>query len=68
MSPEKALVVAIKKIGGKAALARHRGVTPQAVGQWKIAPADHVLKIEELTGGKPDRHALRPDIFGERQA
>lgn len=43
-------------------LAKRIGVTPQAVLQWKVVPADRVLTVEEITG--ISRHELRPDIFG----
>jgi DNA-binding transcriptional regulator YdaS (Cro superfamily) len=54
--------IAIKKAGGPTALARLLGVTPQAVGQWKMVPADKVLQVEQISG--VSRHALRPDVFG----
>lgn len=60
-----ALAEAIEMAGGNAALARHVGVTPQAISQWKRVPADKAIKVEEATGGTISRHALRPDVFGE---
>ena len=56
------LDLAIKAAGGASALSRHLKITPQAVLQWKNAPADRVLEIEKVTG--VSRHDLRPDVFG----
>lgn len=66
-----AIADAISKVeGGQAALARHLGVTPQAVNQWvtktRPVPARLVLAIESLTG--VSRHVLRPDVFGDAPA
>jgi DNA-binding transcriptional regulator YdaS (Cro superfamily) len=43
----------------KAELARLLGVTPQAVGQWKDVPMDHVCQISQATG--IPLNELRPD-------
>lgn len=60
---EQALERAKANAGGAAALAKGiGGLTPQAVSQWKRAPAERVLAIETLTG--VSRHELRPDIYG----
>ena len=64
---EHACANAKEKAGGPAALARAletetEKITPQAVSQWKIVPADKVLKVEAVTG--ISRHDLRPDVFG----
>ncbi|WP_439604523.1 transcriptional regulator [Shinella sp.] len=63
LSPEAALTKARKIAGGSTALAQKIGISPQAVGQWKVAPPGRVLRIEVATG--VSRHLLRPDIFGE---
>lgn len=52
--------------GGSSALARKLGITPQAVLQWKNAPAERVLGVERETG--VSRYDLRPDVFGSPTA
>lgn len=61
-TPEDALVLAVKAIGGLTATGEKFDITPQAVGQWGRAPIGRVLRLEELSG--ISRHRLRPDIFG----
>ena len=43
-------------------LACELGVTVSALSQWHRIPAEHVIKVEELT--EISRYKLRPDIFG----
>lgn len=43
-------------------LAHQLGLTVPAVSKWRRVPAEHVLKVEELTG--VSRHDMRPDVFG----
>ena len=43
-------------------LAHQLSLTVPAVSKWRRVPAEHVLKVEELTG--VSRHDMRPDIFG----
>lgn len=50
------------KAGGNTVLARELGITPQAVAQWRVIPAERVLDIERITG--VSRHEQRPDVFG----
>ncbi len=50
------------------ALAEILGRTRQVLYLWDRVPAEHVLKIEAATGGKVDRHALRPDLYPEEAA
>jgi DNA-binding transcriptional regulator YdaS (Cro superfamily) len=58
----KAKEQAIKNAGGGAALARLLGLrSRQAVYMWDRVPAEHVLKIERITGVA--RHKLRPDLY-----
>jgi len=57
------IVERLKQIGwGPVRLAGALKIKPQAVSQWKLVPADRVLKVEKLTG--ISRHELRPDVFG----
>jgi DNA-binding transcriptional regulator YdaS (Cro superfamily) len=65
---------AIQLLGGQSALARACGgkIRQQHIWNWlhrdgKV-PAEHVLAIEQATGGRVNRHQLRPDIYPlERQ-
>ena len=67
LNPEQALVLAINRIGGQAALARLLDVSQPTVWGWvnrsekKELPAEHVLKVEAAT--RVSRHELRPDIY-----
>jgi DNA-binding transcriptional regulator YdaS (Cro superfamily) len=53
---------AADKVGGIVALSVRLGITKSAVSQWERVPAEHVLRVESLTG--VSRHVLRPDVFG----
>lgn len=63
---ESAIQRAVACIGGQSALARGLGLKPQAVQRWvrvgKV-PAERVLQVERLVGGKVTRHELRPDLY-----
>lgn len=37
-----------------------KGITPQAISQWKQVPAERVVEVETVTG--IPRHELRPDL------
>lgn len=54
-------------VGTKIAIARHLGITKGAVSQWTTIPAEHVLAIEKLTGGRVTRYELRPDLYTSGQ-
>ena len=56
-----ALLQAIEKAGGPAALGAELGIRSQAISQWDRAPVNRVLEIERITG--VSRHKLRPDIY-----
>lgn len=65
---QEALDTAKQKAGGATDLSKafaEKGIeiTSQAISQWKKAPPDRVLVIEQITG--VSRHLLRPDIYGE---
>ena len=51
----------IGRKGRRANLAESLGISRQALYSWKSIPAEHVLKIEEITG--ISRHDLAPDIY-----
>lgn len=55
------LAFALKKAGGRVALARKLSISPQAISQWKQIPVHRVLEIERVTG--VSRSDLRPDIY-----
>lgn len=63
-----ALRQAIEHAGSAAALARHIGVTPQAIYQWDRVPAERVIAIEAATGGAVSRCDLRPDLYPREPA
>ena len=58
---------AIQIVGGQSALARTCDVKQGHVWNWLNksgkCPAEHVLGVEEATGGKVARHQLRPDLY-----
>ena len=58
---------AIQIAGGQSALARACDVKQGHVWNWLNksgkCPAEHVLNVEEATGGKVTRHQLRPDLY-----
>lgn len=53
----------VEAAGGAAALARHLGITSQAISQWSRIPSDRVIPIERLLGGRLTRHDMRPDLY-----
>jgi len=65
MNTAEALQRAVDIIGNRAILARHLGLTRQAVHQWGKIPPRYVIPIERLAGGAVTRHELRPDIYPE---
>lgn len=63
-----ALQHAIKAVGGPAKLAKFitenfEPISAQAICGWMRCPPRRVLQVELATGGKIQRHRLRPDIF-----
>lgn len=61
-----ALAFALRKAGGRIALAKELGIRPQAISQWKEVPVRRVLSVEKITG--VSRHDLRPDIYPPQPA
>jgi len=49
------------KPGLKSALAKHLGVTRQAISDWDAVPINRLKEVEQFTG--IPREKLRPDIF-----
>lgn len=56
---------AVKKAGGRGAVAKALSVTPEAVRQWEIVklPAERAVELERISG--VHRSLLRPDLWGE---
>ncbi len=52
---------ALEIVGGKTALAKHLGITKQAISQWSQVPPERVLAVEDATG--VPCHEMRPDIY-----
>ena len=45
-------------------LSRQPGMpTRQAISQWEKIPAQHVLRLERLSGNLLTRHDMRPDLY-----
>lgn len=59
----------LKKIrttkGLQTKLAKHLGISRQAVSDWDVVPIGRLLEVEEFTG--ISRAKLRPDIFARRK-
>lgn len=52
-------------LAGVAPIAKACGISPQAVSQWDIVPAEkgRVLNVAEATNWQVTPHELRPDIY-----
>lgn len=50
-----------EKRGRMSDLARALGITPAAIKQWEVIPADKLIGIETETG--IPRQELRPDLY-----
>jgi DNA-binding transcriptional regulator YdaS (Cro superfamily) len=66
MTPQTALKVAIRRVGGIAALARKLGTNYQNIQSWleNRVPGEWLVEIERIT--KVPREQLRPDLFKGR--
>ncbi|WP_422569981.1 YdaS family helix-turn-helix protein [Antarcticirhabdus aurantiaca] len=58
---EAALIRAVDRVGGPAAVGRSFAISSQAVGQWKVCPHKRVIELERLSG--VSRFELRPDLY-----
>ena len=57
----KGLRLAAEAAGGKSALCRLLGITPQSMNKWTRIPRKRIIAIERLTG--VSREELAPDLF-----
>jgi len=55
------LVDVFVAVGGASELARHLGISRQAVGLWLMVPLKHIKTVSKLTG--ISRQQLRPDLY-----
>jgi hypothetical protein len=53
------------KFGFGSLIAKHIGLTPQAVAKWDQVPPKYVMEVAALIDMPPER--IRPDIFGKRK-
>jgi DNA-binding transcriptional regulator YdaS (Cro superfamily) len=68
MTPEEALQKAKEVCGSATELGRRIGVTVQAIGQWKVAPAKRALAIERATEGQVPKEQLCPDMYPQENS
>jgi DNA-binding transcriptional regulator YdaS (Cro superfamily) len=69
MSHRTLIERAIRQFGSQAKLAEALGCSQQQISYLLGAPgitAEMALKIDAATNGSISKHALRPDIFGEK--
>jgi len=67
--PSKAIKVKISaglkqlrsKKGLSSRLARHLGISRQAISSWPVVPLDRLREVEKFTG--ISREKLRPDLY-----
>jgi len=68
----KHVLAAAEALGGKNALAKALGVTPQFIGQLacgiRPVPPRHCIPIEVASSMAVSRYDLRPDVFGKKPA
>lgn len=56
---------AIAAAGGMSRLAAALKITPQAVYDWEIVPAERCRQVAAISGRSV--HELRPDVFGPKR-
>lgn len=59
---ERAVEEAVRRVGSQRRMAKLLGISRQAIGQWKVVPAERVLALESISG--VSRYELRPDLYG----
>ena len=64
---EHPLDTSARLLGGRGALGEKLGVSPAAIGNWKLrgVPIEHCYPIEKATCGLITRRDLRPDDWQE---
>lgn len=62
-SDPRAAWLEAKNLFGGQYIAAAAKMTPQAIYNWEIVPAEWCILVERCTG--VSRHRLRPDIYGE---
>ena len=71
-----AVIRVFEILGGPSRVARlftntktGKALTPWAVSKWREqVPAERVIELERLTGGRVQRHQLRPDLYPAESA
>ncbi|MBE9491067.1 MAG: helix-turn-helix domain-containing protein [Bacteroidetes bacterium] len=60
---------AVRIFGSQIATASALGVSQMTISVWckTRVPAEHVIKIEQLTDGLVTRNELRPDIYPQEE-
>lgn len=61
MSQDIGIKLIRAKYGLAAALARHLGLRPSTISEWRAVPVHHVLEVARFSG--IPREELRPDVF-----
>ena len=59
---------AIKAAGGAYKISAVLHLSYQAVYKWTRVPAEHVITMERLCGGKVRREQMRPDLYPPEDA
>ena len=63
MARDPILLEAIKLGGGPGAVGAVLGISREAVQQWRRCPAERVIQLERVIGGRITRQQLRPDLY-----
>lgn len=59
---------AVKEAGGAYKVAAAMDLWPWAIYKWERVPAERVLTMEKLCGGKVRREQMRPDLYPPEDA